>query len=255
MSKGNNYNHKLPDINELRRLYFDEKMSSGDIARLCNVTVGAVLIKFRRYNVKRRSFREARELKANHINLTPQLIEFIDGMLLADGCVSYASKNKMSACYVHADTKPGYIDWLSKELREKYHLELIYDNSRSIRTKYYREFLEIRKRWYPNGIRRVPADIKLSPQVVLNWYIGDGTYTHRGHIKNGLGGRLVLCKILDGDGKILLSSLLQKMNIENTIQKQGIYIRVKSRHIFFNYIAKANHIPPCYRYKFPKEYL
>ena len=50
------------DGNELRRLYWDEKMSANDIAKLKGVTPACVLGSMIRLNVSRRSGSEARQL-------------------------------------------------------------------------------------------------------------------------------------------------------------------------------------------------
>ncbi|GAG86671.1 unnamed protein product [marine sediment metagenome] len=43
-------------------------------------------------------------------------------------------------------------------------------------TKYYEEFTEFKKRWYPNGKKEIPSDIKVSPSLIANWHLGDGEY-------------------------------------------------------------------------------
>lgn len=36
----------------------------------------------------------------------------------------------------------------------------------------------LRRKWYPNGIKVVPTDIALSPMLLANWYMGDGSSTY-----------------------------------------------------------------------------
>ena len=52
MEKGNQYNHKLPDIETLKKIYFEDGISTLKIAATFGVTSGAVKIKFNRYGIK-----------------------------------------------------------------------------------------------------------------------------------------------------------------------------------------------------------
>jgi len=197
-SKGNMYNHKLPDIEYLKCLYYDKKLSGTDIAKKYNVTPGAVFIKFRRYGIKRRSLSDAQALKANHIELSSGMIEFIDGLLLGDGCVSCPTQSKKSACYSHTDKHVKYLTWLAMKLL-KYNIITgtiapHFNNTFHLKTKFYREFLKIRIRWYPDGKKKVPLDIKITPIVLLNWYIGDGSF------RSGKNERVILCMMYDEKG-------------------------------------------------------
>ena len=44
----------------------------------------------------------------------------------------------------------------------------------SFETYSYIELDEQRKRWYPNGKKIVPKDVRLTPIVLAQWYMGDG---------------------------------------------------------------------------------
>ncbi len=123
--------------------------------------------------------------RANHFELNQHIIEYIDGLLLGDGCLH--SYKDVSASYTQSITIK-HIEWAEKikQYFEHFGIESfikIYNPKNSytqnqmvrIRTKNYREFIYFKKRWYLNGKKIVPRDIKLTPITVLNWYLGDGS--------------------------------------------------------------------------------
>lgn len=67
MNKGNNYNHKLPNIDDLVEIYFKDKLSTNQIAIKFNVTTGAVKNKLNRYGIKLRTNSEAQKGNKNKL--------------------------------------------------------------------------------------------------------------------------------------------------------------------------------------------
>ena len=157
--KGNKYNHKLPDIDVLQAHYFDGLMSASNIADEYGVTPGAVLIKFRRYKIKLRTLSESQSLKANYIQITKNLLNFIDGLLLGDGSLVYAP-NKKSCTYSHSDKNKGYLEWLKKQFGafgiKCSNITPHTNNAWHLKTLWYRDFVELRQRWYPRGVKKIP---------------------------------------------------------------------------------------------------
>lgn len=249
--KGNEYNHKLPDINILKTLYFGDKMSAGEIARKYNVTKGAVFIKFRRYDIQRRSLEEAQGIKANYIKLTLPLIHFMDGLLLGDGSVTLSPRGK-SATYSHTDKHEEYLKWLRNKL-EKHsigcaNINRHTNNTYAMRTKYYRDFVYFRQKWYPDNKKKVmPSTLELNPTILFNWFIGDGLFSKQS-------AKVFISTQFDVEGRIRMANNLKKIGIDNSIYNHGIYIKADSRTEFFRYILSSGlEIPISYQYKFPKE--
>lgn len=245
--KGKNYNYKLPSIETLKGHYFNEKMSARDISKIYNVTVGAVLIKFRRYNIKRRTLSEAQKLISNYIDLTQEAIYFLNGLLLGDGCIAFTGRRK-SCWYSHTDKNKEYLRWLIKHLKG-FGIECSqirkYNNAWSVKTKSYRNFVEIRKLWYPKNKKKIPK-IELTPITLFNWYIGDGSYDKKSKSK-----KIVICSEFDSEGKIYMAQELEKVGINNSIYINAIYIKSKAKDRFFDYITKHKYnIPESYKYKF-----
>jgi len=117
-------------------------------------------------------------------------------------------------------------------------------------TKSYQELKDLRERWYPNGVKKVPDDIKLTPSTLFNWFVGDGSYIpgSQGSLKLS-----VTCKNMR-EGLPTLKEKLKKLGIGCTINSTGIRIRNSHQDNFFDYILSDGvEIPPCYEYKFPEE--
>lgn len=246
--KGNNYSYKLPDIEKLKYLYFEKKMSANDIAKKYGVTMGAVLIKFRRHDIKRRSMSESQGLIANYIELTPEFISFINGLLLGDGCIVFV-KDKKSCWYGHSDKNKEYLEWLKKCFNsfgiKCSDIRPHTNNTWSMKTMSYRNFVEIRNTWYPEGKKVIPK-IELTPITLFNWYIGDGSYDKKSKSK-----KVVICSQFDQVGKMRISEQLGKIGINNNVYSSSIYILSDSRKQFFDYILNHKYsIPESYKYKF-----
>ena len=258
MKQGNGYNHKLPDIDELTRQYVTEELSAGIIAKKYNVTKGAVLIKLRRYGIPRRSLTDAQRLTGNRIDITPGLYDFMAGLLLGDGSLVLAQTGK-SARYSHTDKHRSYLVWLKKELSSfgiKCSTPKTYTSGAtySISSTHYREFVALKKEWYPFGERKIPHNLVLSPIKVFNWFIGDGsTVYHKNKLRVP---RVRISKWYDKEGVERMSTQLIAMDISNTVEKDGLYIRTNSVDRFFKYLLSSGlSIPNCYKYKFPEEFL
>ena len=252
--------HKLPSAETLANMYFKEKLSTVSIAKLYGSSSTAVRLKLKRYGYNLRSIEESLNLVANYIHLNGKLLEFLDGHLLGDGSI-ILSPNGKSACFIQASKYYEYIMWLANQLVSfgvrilKIYNEISYGISYFIlRTKYYRDFVKVRKRWYPNGRRIVPKDIHLSPNMLKYWYLDDGSY-RAGRNGTKKGEKVILCMYDEKSRPFLINRLL-KIGIDATNQKTGIYIRAKSRKEFFHFmLSEEPYIPKCFIYKFPKHYI
>jgi len=241
---------KYRDKDWLRKKYVEEEMVGTEIAKMCDVDPVTIYNWLRKFGIKVHH----KGKRSNNISLTDELCEFLDGLLLGDGNLS--STRKPSAQFHFVSAHRRYLKYLSSTL-ESFGIERsgnIYssDNGYRFATKCYREFKELYKRWYPNGVKRVPDDIRLAPSTVFNWYIGDGTYTPSS------GGRLMLCVMRENmrRGLPILKTKLEELGIKCTINSNGIRIRNSHRNNFFDYILSANlEIPSCYEYKFPEKRL
>jgi len=164
--------------------YCRNNMSQEEMAKMCGVNRASILKWMRRHGVDARSVSDQSLLRANSVLLCDENTDFIDGLLLGDGCL--IRKSNISAKYSHADKHSAYIIWLldkiesfgisqsgkirMRETQAMGYRSVAYD----FNTKSYIELLDIYKRWYIDGKKRVPQDLCLSKTSCMNWYIGDG---------------------------------------------------------------------------------
>jgi beta-phosphoglucomutase-like phosphatase (HAD superfamily)/dTDP-glucose pyrophosphorylase len=123
-------------------------------------------------------------------------------------------------------------------------------NSNASRVKLIPEFKHQRKRWYVNGKKIVPLDIKLTPISIATWYMDDGHLMKKQNIA-----RFSTDSYDDKSISILQNKLLE-YNIFSYITTHNNYKRIcissKSSDVFFNLIS--SYIIPDMSYKVPEKY-
>lgn len=113
---------------------------------------------------------------------------FIIGMLLGDGYLNKTAKATFNSRFIVAVKieNKDFIDFaksvleshgfrcnvsksatFDKRTRKIYHSVRLQSNAS-------RYFTELRKKWYPRGIKIVPEDLELSPLSTAIWFMGDG---------------------------------------------------------------------------------
>lgn len=164
----------------LRRMYLDEGLSTYQIGELYGTTPNTVWRRLSEVGISSRSVVDAqyRRLEnGNHVELTRELVEIIDGELLGDGCVVATSKR--SGQFNYSSQYRHYLKWLREAFAE-HDMEFgpVYGGGKSawyFSSRAYPELLKVRERWYPNNEKRVPEDLELTPVICRHWYIGDGS--------------------------------------------------------------------------------
>ena len=122
---------------------------------------------------------------SNHVELTHEAVDWINGELLGDGCL--CSQYGCSAAFHYSSKYLEYIQYVSNTLNS-FGVEQVGSIRKVVRknghscynyaSRSYVELLLIRNRWYPNGKKKVPRDIVLVPTTLRQWYIGDGCLQH-----------------------------------------------------------------------------
>jgi hypothetical protein len=179
------------DIVEVVRQY-EEGKTASEIAREHSCSVWSVLKRLRDTGIEIEKNPKARFL-AEPKTIDFAFQEIVDGLMLGDGSIS--KKNIMRV--EQANKRLGWLEQLKHQLelvgcdskllplkqREK---KWIVDHwsqqsaSTLLYTPSYKECKEQRKRWYPDGTKQIPGDLKLTPIVVSHWFAGDGTYNTNG---------------------------------------------------------------------------
>jgi len=232
----------------LEEKYVDEGLFGTEIAEMCGVHPTTIYNWLRKFDIPV----QQRGKRPNHVELTDELCEFLDGLLLGDGNIH---PRHAGAAYQHRDSNIEYLEWLSDKL-EEFGLERsgeIYEYEQRglpdghYKTKDYIELNEFYRRWYDDdGKKTIPEDLDLTPTVLMNWYVGDGSLKETAYLS-------VIKKQLR-ESLSLLTEKLEEVGIESTINSLGIRVRNKSLDHFFEYILSDGvEIPPCYEYKFPRD--
>jgi hypothetical protein len=189
--------------------------------------------------------------KSNHCKLPREAIEWISGELLGDGSLCF---HPCSAQFMYGSKYFEYCEYVKNileafgiiggKIHKRYHKK--FDcYSYHYNSHRYVELLPIRKKWYPEGKKIVPRDIKLTPLVCRQWYIGDGCLRNnnrRSYIKLYTYGFTIL------DVEKLVKQLIS-LGFKTTRQSihNIIHISQDSTKEFLKYIGLCP--VECYQYK------
>ena len=242
--------------NWFKKRYLKEKLSTTQIAKVCNIGQTTICKWLKKFNILTRSRSEAIHLwQANHCNLNSKVKEFLSGELLGDGSLN--NRSSYSSCFEYGSKHKEYINYISNALKsfgikqvghihKVIHPKMNNCISYHYASRQYVELLPIRKHWYPEGKKIVPRDIKLTPLVCRQWYIGDGCLVHPKKGKS----YIYLCTngFTVEDVEFLIEKL-NKLGFKATRQpsSNNIYISSCSVKDFLKYIGKC--LVECYKYK------
>lgn len=121
-------------------------------------------------------------------DISDEALEILDGELLGDGSVSHTQTN---ACFSHTMANLNYAKLLYDKLKTVglplLALEPVPARNGGkpqlrTRTSCNISFTTLRHRWYPDGKKIVPPDLRLTKTMCLHWYLGDG-YIEQGTVK------------------------------------------------------------------------
>lgn len=209
----------------------------------------------------------------SNLSICGNIKSYIDGLLLSDGNID----NRVASSYYRQVCK--YDEWLLniKEVFDVNGIESIIKLRFSknnyivggcfqfhLSTLFYKEFNSMRNRWYKEWYddpsdetnisykKMVPEDIKLTPDCVSNWYLGDGSCTnYRG---SNYDVRFATCGFVHDDSVFLSNLFNETLDIHSYVDYEDrIHLTRRNDIIsFFDYIKLCS-IPSCYSKKFPKE--
>ena len=206
----------------------------------------------------------------NHVKLSEKLLTYLDGSLLGDGGL-YSPPSLRSACYQIGQKHLSYIHYVKSYLdglglhpsgrvltMTNHYPSGNQADAYLYRTKTYRELREQQERWYPNGKKRVPSDVRLTPLSIRTWFLEDGCLHRRKDCKTKT---VILCTnaYTDQCRSILVEGLCTRLNTSRIhVDSQGTirfsYARVVKK--FFDYILlPPKELEADYGYKYPREYM
>ena len=250
------------DKDWLKEKYINQKMNTLQIAKICDVSQPTIWNRLKKFHIPIRSQGESHHLKnGNHCNLTNESRQLIDGELLGDGCLF--SRNAYSANFKYGSKYEEYINYISNALKsfgikQVGHIHKVIHPKMNNCIVYhynsccYPELLPIRKHWYPNGKKIVPKDIKLTPLVCRQWYIGDGCL-HKRYYRKGNPYIIFATCGFPIENVEFLANKLNKLGFKTTRQLSNNTIGISSHSVkdFLNYIGPSP--VECYSYKWNYE--
>lgn len=242
--------------------YWMALMSKRKIAKLFGVAQITIIYWMKKLDIPSRSISEGNHLKqARHCHLSQKAKEFIDGELLGDGnflCRNiysarfrYSSKYKLYNQFITEQLLSFGIDQIGQGLKEKRKGKIYYHYCSCS----YAELYPFYKRWYPNGKKIVSRDLKLTPLVCRQWYIGDGSLRHSTS-KNGRPNAQLWTEGFSISDVEWLVEQLKNLNFKTTRQNShnSIAISTYSTKDFLNYIGPCpEEIKSIYGYKWNYE--
>jgi len=243
----------------LRARYLDDGLSTykmGDLAGVNPSTINANL------RINEIPLRDSGR-KPNHVVLTQEAIDVINGGLLGDWSIvtlTAAARFQTASKYLEL------VEWSSNVLNGFgiesmpsgiYHSLITLKggygpyNTYTYGSRTYREFLPLRELWYPNGKKVIPKGLILSPATMLWLYIGDGSL-HCGRKKSQKSSiNLATCGFTSNDVRRLVQ-LLKNIGINAAFREYDnmIGISTKSTPAFLSYIGPCpKPIEAVYGYK------
>jgi len=187
-------------------------------------------------------------------NLYGESLDWINGELLGDGCIQ--TRSQLTGYFVYTSKYLEYIKYVSDTL-QRFGIDRagkIRKNFNSKFNKYtyqygscsYYELKILQEAWYLDGIKDVPMDIKLTPLVCRQWYIGDGNLYQGKECRPSI--TLATCSFSISAVNRLVKQLIS-MGFHSTRKPSNnvIHISTYSTSAFINYIGKCP--VDCYKYK------
>jgi len=241
----------------LENKYWKENLSTEQMSKISGVRKRTIQLWMKGFNILLRSRGRAIHLsKINYCNLSQEAIEWINGELLGDGCLS--SRSQHSARFQYASKYLEYIQYISDTLKSfgikqsgeirKYYIKNTHTNIYHYASYSYPEFLSIYKKWYPEGKKIIPKDLKLTSLTCRQWYIGDGSLTHvKGKARPLIS--IATCGFNISDVEWIIEQLIKLgFKITRWPSENIICISAYSVKEFLNYIGDCP--IQCYQYKF-----
>ncbi len=188
--------------------------------------------------------------------LNPLQEEVLIGKILGDG--SFGSQGR-SITWGHEIKQEGYVEWTAQCLGSLVHPSKQfaisgYGSQMSRQRTVASEFIhDLYDRFWVDGRKTVPSDIRLTPISLAFWYMDDGSLSHtedqidRAHFAT--------CSFTEQECDYLLEAL-ENLGIDGVKYSAESYWRIRlnadSAERFFLLIAP--YIPECMQYKLPERY-
>lgn len=257
----------------LSEWYMDEKKSTSDIEEAfkkvydIDVTSNVVYLLLKEFDIPMRDISESVSLATRSLDYSkgifednPIAFETMEGLIISDGTISNTDGQTYHRFSI-SSTQEEFMTYCRKNLLcfnpsdIDYNIAFGYSRNKGyekrmygFNTSFHPDITKQRIRWYINGKKIIPKDIKITPLMLKMWYYGDGTI-----INNKVSNTCVLRLSTDGFTRQEVDFLIEQLKIQagiNSVNADGrIRLRTESIPVFFSYIGKKSDIS-CYSYKF-----
>ena len=172
------------DPEKLRAMYETEKLSQAKIAERLGIHVDTVGKYMAKYGIPRRM--KHRLPKHDPIVFTEEQYDFLQGAMLGDGSLCLARGGAGNAWFGYTSRSLQHCEYVARPFSDVLiaggiKQTSVYDKRTkktygryAFRSQMNTAFTDEWIRWYTDGNKRIPEDLKLSPTVCLVWFIGDG---------------------------------------------------------------------------------
>lgn len=245
--------------------------SAHSLARLHRASVWSIINRLQKAGICVRSSKKQVE---KHLDIrAEQATEFtglIDGLLLGDasitryGYLSLPQTDARRGWLEHAAERLAVFGVHSRIVSKKLPDRVSYIDGHRVNAKEssflytpcYVELKAQRMRWYPDGVKRVPEDVVMTPLGLAYWFCGDGTGNKNGSLcfcTNSFSEREVraLAEILSVEFDVAASySKISRPPVQR-VRKPEFMVRVSKRDDAqrFKKLTEV-HMPKCCLYKF-----
>jgi len=232
---------------------FGKRVSTNLISRILKEEQ----IEFRPKSEEIRKTKSKLDINTSFIN--EEIIEWIDGLMLGDGGISF-TKDYAGSRICLSSSQKEWTDYSMIGLKpyspseSKISGKISKKSPNAIwgsRTLWHPDIANQARRWYSCGGTKtiVPIDVRITKTSGLLWYLGDGSITTTD--RNSTVVRLATCSFTADSIENILIPKLKELGISchRTLDKNDILIDSDSIIKFFNFIGEKSPIP-CYDYKF-----
>jgi len=258
-------------IETISLMYLQENLSTTEISKLSIERLGSQLSNGQVYrllkknNIPMRSLSDSVSISRSILDQSIQLMDdktvsWADGFLLGDGSASVDSRTqKITARFsigsLHEEWATygisGFKQFQPSTAKPTKTIDKKHPSPTWMcRTLSHPDITKQYHRWYPNGTKKVPYDVRITHTSVLLWYLGDGSICS--DIESNYSAvRLATCSFSIQDIEDILIPKLKAVGIESVREKSKNDIRIRTSSIgsFFDFIGHTSPIQ-CYNYKF-----
>lgn len=242
----------------LEEYYIRQLWSMAKVAKYLGCNAGSIKYYLNKYEIPTRNLSYSHRINGYEFNGDEDVLY---GSMLGDGSILRRNKNGLasfSKCNIGYD----HIVYIGNKILGHNCENRIYEYQPKLSKRPAFKFttlccdrflLEYNK-WYPKGKKIVPKDLKLTPGIILHWFMDDGHSSWRNSQKN----RTIIGLSTESFTKHdceFLSENLYRLGIETRLGKSHggygfkIFVRSESNRSFFDLIGQCPIEIPSMKYK------